>query len=464
MRFGASILASTAILTGANAAFKGFNYGAFFLDQAPKKYVDFEYEFQAAKELPGTNGEFNSARLYTMMQWGTSSGQGNLAVIEAIEAAINTQTSLLLGLWTSAGTAAFNDEITCLKNAIDRYGQRFADLVVGISVGSEDLYRITPTGIQSNAGPGAQPNELVNYIQQTRDAIRGTVLAGKTIGHVDTWTAYVNASNNAVISALDWVGVDAYPYFQTTMENSIGNANATFYDALAQTKAASQGKPVWVTETGWPVSGDQQNQAVASAENAGIYWQDVSCSLMRDNVNLWYYTLQDAQMGTPSPSFGLKGAGDLKQVQPLFDLSCSAADPHNQLGNRYTAQITPVFSTLFVFDIGLQHRGKICTLTFHLPRPMPSHFLNPYKLLSPGGFAFSRLDSPAAAPASEARVSKSEPVGSVPMVMPGAFPLSSAPCEAGKTVTYRADALGELNLEFFQMTDPPVGLFVQVEK
>ena len=95
---------------------------------------------------------------------------------------------------------------------------------------------------------------------------------------------------------------------------------------------------------------------------------------------------------------------------------------------------------------------------------MPSHFLNPYKLLSPGGFAVSRLDSPAAAPASEARVSKSESVGSVPMVIPGAFPLSSAPCEAGKTVTYRADALGELNLEFFQMTDPPVGLFVQVEK
>lgn len=350
MRFGASILASTAILTGANAAFKGFNYGAFFLDQAPKKYVDFEYEFQAAKELPGTNGEFNSARLYTMMQWGTSSGQGNLAVIEAIEAAINTQTSLLLGLWTSAGTAAFNDEITCLKNAIDRYGQRFADLVVGISVGSEDLYRITPTGIQSNAGPGAQPNELVNYIQQTRDAIRGTVLAGKTIGHVDTWTAYVNASNNAVISALDWVGVDAYPYFQTTMENSIGNANATFYDALAQTKAASQGKPVWVTETGWPVSGDQQNQAVASAENAGIYWQDVSCSLMRDNVNLWYYTLQDAQMGTPSPSFGLKGAGDLKQVQPLFDLSCSAVSILNPL--VFSSLLSPLL-LLLLYNVSI---------------------------------------------------------------------------------------------------------------
>ena len=104
--------------------------------------------------------------------------------------------------------------------------------------------------------------------------------------------------------------------------NGIGSANATFYDAYKQTVAASKGKPVWVTETGWPVSGPKQGQAVASAANARIYWEDVSCSLMKGNINLFYYTLQDIQYTTPSPSFGIKPGGDLKAVNPLFSLSC----------------------------------------------------------------------------------------------------------------------------------------------
>lgn len=43
---------------------------------------------------------------------------------------------------------------------------------------------------------------------------------------------------------------------------------------------------------------------------------------MKKNINLFYYTLQDIQYATPSPSFGIKPGGDLKAVNPLFDLSC----------------------------------------------------------------------------------------------------------------------------------------------
>ncbi|KAF2257800.1 GPI-anchored cell wall beta-1,3-endoglucanase EglC [Lojkania enalia] len=316
MRYS-SLLTLAATLSTASAGYKGFNYGANFMNGQAKVQADFEYEFNAAKQLPGTNGEFTSARLYTMIQHGTTNN-----IIEAVQAAINTKTSLLLGLWASAGDANFNNEITALQAAASQYGQAFADLVAGISVGSEDLYRITPTGIENNAGVGAQPATIANYIRKTRDAIANTALAGKPVGHVDTWTAWVNGSNNAVVSACDFLGMDAYPYFQTTMANSIANANQTFYNAYDATVAASQGKPVWVTETGWPVSGRTANQAVPGTDNARIYWQDVTCSLIAGGINLWYYTLQDAQYGTPSPQFGIKPAGDLMQVQPAFNLQC----------------------------------------------------------------------------------------------------------------------------------------------
>jgi glucan endo-1,3-beta-D-glucosidase len=141
----------------------------------------------------------------------------------------------------------------------------------------------------------------------------------------DTWTVYVNATNNPVIEAVDFIGMDAYPYFQSTMNNNVGSGSQLFFDALHQTQAASQGKPVWVTETGWPVSGETFGQAVPGSDNARIYWEDVTCQLVKDNVNLFYYILQDVQYGNPSPSFGIKGAGDLMQVSPLFNLSCPAS-------------------------------------------------------------------------------------------------------------------------------------------
>jgi glucan endo-1,3-beta-D-glucosidase len=317
MRFTPSVVASAALLSTANAAIKGFNYGAQFNNDAAKTLTDFEYEFNAAKNLPGTDG-WTSARLYTMIQHGTQN-----TVIEAIQAAINTKTTLLLGLWASAGQESFNNEIVALKAAIAQYGTAFTDLVVGISVGSEDLYRISADGAGGN--PGTEPDVLVNYIKQTRDAIAGTSLSGAKLGHVDTWQVYVNASNNAVIDSLDWIGMDAYPYFQGSFANSVGAGGDLFFDAYNQTVAATKGKPVWVTETGWPVSGETVNQAVPSADNARIYWEDVTCKLVNDNVNLYYYILQDVQWGNPSPSFGIKPGGDLAQVSPLFDLSCPAA-------------------------------------------------------------------------------------------------------------------------------------------
>lgn len=81
-------------------------------------------------------------------------------------------------------------EITALKAAISQYGNDFAKLVVGISVGSEDLYRDSPTGVNANAGVGADAATIASYIVQVKAAVAGTILSEVPIGHVDTWTAW----------------------------------------------------------------------------------------------------------------------------------------------------------------------------------------------------------------------------------------------------------------------------------
>ncbi|KXS94896.1 hypothetical protein AC578_1666 [Pseudocercospora eumusae] len=304
------------LASSASAAVHGFNYGALYADQSARTQQDFEADFNAAKNLPGSHG-FSSARLFTMIQGYTTN-----TVSSAIPAAIATNTTLLLGLWASAGPDAFNQEITALRNAINQYGTSFTDLIVGISVGSEDLYRVSPTGIENDSGPGSSPDQLVGYIGQVRDTIRGTAASGKSVGHVDTWTAYTNSSNAALINAVDWLGMDGYPYYQTVNANGIENGESLFFQSYDATLAVAQGKPVWVTETGWPVTGPQSGQATASVANAGTYFKDVGCRLLNGDYNIWWYQLNDGQTDQSATSFRIINAD---RGAPLYDLSCSAS-------------------------------------------------------------------------------------------------------------------------------------------
>ncbi|MCJ1294109.1 hypothetical protein MMC34_005666 [Xylographa carneopallida] len=306
---------AASLATTSAAALQGFNYGSTFTDGSAKMLSDYQSEFTTAQNLVGTSG-FTSARLYTMIQAGTTNNP-----IEAIQAAINTKTSLLLGLWASAGQADFNNELSALSQAISAHGSAFGSAVIGISIGSEDLYRISPTGIAGNDGIGAGPDVITNYISQVRAAIANTPLSGAPVGHVDTWTAWVNASNNAVIAASDFIGMDAYPYFQNTEDNSIETGNVTFFEAYYNTTAAAGSKPVWITETGWPVSGPTENLAVPSLANAQTYWDQVACTVL-GKINTFWYTLQDAAPVTPSPSFGL--VGSTLSTTPLYNLTCPA--------------------------------------------------------------------------------------------------------------------------------------------
>ena len=175
------------------------------------------------------------------------------------------------------------------------------------------------------SGVGASPDEVANYIGQVKQAISNTPAAGKLVGHVDTWTAWVNSSNDAVIAASDYLGVDAYPYYQNTMKNDIDEGYSLFFSAYDQTVAVATGKPVWVTETGWPVSGKTENLAVPSTQNAKTYWDQVGCGRLFGKINTFWFTLQDAFPSTPNPSFGIVGAGSSGinvPTTPLYDLSC----------------------------------------------------------------------------------------------------------------------------------------------
>ena len=71
---------------------------------------------------------------------------------------------------------------------------------------------------------------------------------------------------------------------------------------------------VWITESGWPVSGPAMGAAVPSRDNAEMYWKSVACAAFEQAHTFWY-VLQDY---TSSPSFGVVD----RDFKPLWDLSC----------------------------------------------------------------------------------------------------------------------------------------------
>lgn len=310
------------ILGGAatvSAAVRGFNYAA-----QGQSAEQFEVSFKTAAGLEGADN-YTGARLYTMIQEGSTDSP-----IDAIPAAIATNTTLLLGLWASSAQSLFDNEITALKAAISQYGTDLASLVTGISVGSEDLYRISVTGIANDpTGVGQSPDVLVDYIKQVREAIQGTSLSSVPVGHVDTWNAFVNGTNSEVISACDFLGLDEYPYFQTTDPNSIDNSAKLFFEAYDKVKAVASGKQIWITEAGWPVSGPESGAAVASVSNAATFWQQVACELEHREINFWWYILDD---GSASPSFSVSHNG-----QPLYNLACNATSGYKASNSTSTS-------------------------------------------------------------------------------------------------------------------------------
>lgn len=312
MRFSIA-LGVAATLSFAQGTILGFNSGASDDKGNAKNQQDFEREFKAAKSLNGAPGEFNTIRLYSNIQWQTPD-----TPIAAFPAAIATNTSLLLGIWAS-GTDNIDNELKALTSALDKYGSKLADLVVGISVGSEDLYRVSEPGIRNKAGVGSNADTIVRFIKAARTRLASTPLKGKPFTHVDTWTAWVNSSNKAVIDEIDFLAVNAFPFYEAEHDNKIDNAGSLLSSALTATEGVAGGKDVWITETGWAYTGPAFGAADATVDNAGKYWQDVGCKLFGKR-NVFWYTLRDAN---PDNEVKFAITNNLSTT-PRYNLTCPA--------------------------------------------------------------------------------------------------------------------------------------------
>jgi len=319
----ATILATASVVNSVKlpTGIIGFNSGNTFPDYKAKFKNDWTEEFVTAQKLVGSPG-ISSVRLYTMIQEYTESD-----VIEAIDAAVETNTTMLLGIWCSRKEGGIDNELVALKKALDKYGDDLGKLVVGVSVGSEDLYRISEFGVELGAGlgPGLGPNELIGFIRDVKEAIQGTVLADKPIGHVDVWSAWANESNSAVIDEIDFIGADIYPYYEKDRGNSFDNVTNLYDFLYGEVEAAAGDTPIWITETGYPVTGPLFGDAETGVDLAQMYWEEIGCGKIFGRMNVWWYNLRDSNPANKE-KFAITNEDEDRKLSevPRFNLTCPA--------------------------------------------------------------------------------------------------------------------------------------------
>ncbi|ENI04565.1 glycoside hydrolase family 17 protein [Bipolaris maydis ATCC 48331] len=311
----------------ASNIYTSFNYGAFWSVEAnAKKKADFLDGFNLAKNLT-TDIPFDSARLFTCKTAGTVDG-----LTEAFDAAVESSTNLLLGFWITPARSGdspdenVKNEMAALEKGFKKHGQALSDLVIGLSVGSEDIYR-------SEAGELGLTAEVVGQtVAKVKESIAASPFAeymkNKPIGHVDT-------AKYAVIDNADFIGMTAYPYWN---KDSINTASGSFQHSLEDVKQRAGNRPVWIAEMGWPSTDTEQHgAAIAGIDELQKFWTEVGCFVFGKYTTFWYELLKDS---TPDQKADWGLIDTLSRKPRIKDLSCGVPKQSRPAAPSANSQFT----------------------------------------------------------------------------------------------------------------------------
>lgn len=172
----------------------------------------------------------------------------------------------MVGAWLDSDKE--NNEIEI--NNIIRIGQAgYADL---IAIGNEVLLR-----------DDLEVEQLIEYIRRVKAAVPNV-----PVGYVDAYYMYVNFPE--IIDECDVLFANCYPFWEyCALEISVEYMKK-MYELV---KTHSKGKPVVISETGWPTKGESYGAAVPSYENAMRYFINTYEWANQEHVHLFYFSSFD---------------------------------------------------------------------------------------------------------------------------------------------------------------------------
>ena len=172
----------------------------------------------------------------------------------------------LVGAWLGSDVEKNQTEVEgLLKLAKDGY----VDIA---AVGNEVLYRNDLT-----------KNELLEYLKEVKSQIEGI-----PVGYVDAY--YEFTRHPELVEACDVILSNCYPFWEgTSIEHSLNHMQQMYY----QVKNVANGKPIIISETGWPSKGESLRGAHPSPENALKYFINTQLWAMDEGIDVFYFSSFD---------------------------------------------------------------------------------------------------------------------------------------------------------------------------
>jgi exo-beta-1,3-glucanase (GH17 family) len=191
--------------------------------------------------------------------YGATHGQENVPRIAKAKGL-----SVAAGCWLSRDRTANEAEISSLLRLIQN---GHVDLAI---VGSEVLLR-----------NDLSEDELIGYIRRVK-------ASGVPVTTGETWSELLQ--HPKVMAECSVILAHFYPYWEGMR---IDQALKNLHQNYLKLKQAAGGKEVIVGETGWPSGGCSFGQAVASPENASLYFLNFVSWARAENVKYFYFEAFD---------------------------------------------------------------------------------------------------------------------------------------------------------------------------
>lgn len=181
----------------------------------------------------------------------------------------NVLAALAPGQKIFAGIFFMNDiagGISQLASAVKAHGGW--DVVHTVSIGNELV----------NGGQ-ANPGQIAGYVQQGRSALKAAGYTGPVVS-VDTFIAVIN--NPSLCEYSDYMAVNAHAFFDGHVV--AGDSGDWLLQQIQRVSSACGGKNVFITETGWPTQGDNNNVAVPLKQNQEAALSSISGKCGNDAI------------------------------------------------------------------------------------------------------------------------------------------------------------------------------------
>jgi glucan 1,3-beta-glucosidase len=201
------------------------------------------------------------------------------------------------GLWVSDDEDVFEQELTCLTQIV----KEFDDVVLGVSVGSEAVYRGEITAAQS-----------VAYLQATKQVMSDAGRDDLAVAICDVDDTYETYPR--LMQATDLVLANAFPFWEAVdiddaVEYLVNEKLVGGWDV-----ATSFNKEFILGETGWASAGSADAASEASPENQAQYFRDFYCTV--DRQEKWKYFW----FGAFDTAWRIQQEGDDESVEGHFGI------------------------------------------------------------------------------------------------------------------------------------------------